>query len=97
LPQRAYTRKGLVQGFSPVKRPSLAPETAADYLHAMTQSKQEVAERNARIRAEKLRENLARRKQQMRERAIESQAGNDASSGNAGEDTDENPDGNLLG
>jgi hypothetical protein len=63
----------------------------------MTQSKQEVAERNARIRAEKLRENLARRKQQMRERASESQAGNDASSANAGEDTDENPDGNLLG
>ena len=33
----------------------------------MTQSKQEAAERNARIRAEKLRENLARRKQQLRQ------------------------------
>jgi hypothetical protein len=39
----------------------------------MTQSKKELAERNARIRAEKLRENLARRKQQNRERASKSQ------------------------
>lgn len=37
----------------------------------MTQSKQEVAQRNARIRAEKLRENLSRRKQQLRQRAVE--------------------------
>ena len=40
----------------------------------MTQSKQEVAARNAKIRAEKLRENLARRKQQIRQRAAESLA-----------------------
>ena len=40
----------------------------------MTQSKQEVATRKARIRAEKLRENLARRKQQTRQRVTESQA-----------------------
>jgi hypothetical protein len=37
----------------------------------MTQSKQEVAARNAKIRAEKLRENLARRKQQVRQKAAE--------------------------
>jgi hypothetical protein len=46
----------------------------------MAQSKQELAERNAKIRAEKLRENLARRKQQTREKTIASriETGDDA-------------------
>ncbi len=35
----------------------------------MTQSKQDLAARNAKIRAEKLRENLARRKVQIRQRS----------------------------
>jgi hypothetical protein len=47
---------------------SLAPETQPDYFCRMTQSKQDVAARNAKIRAEKLRENLARRKVQIRQR-----------------------------
>jgi hypothetical protein len=44
----------------------------------MTQSKQEVAARNARIRAEKLRENLARRKQQTRQRASDKDANHES-------------------
>jgi hypothetical protein len=88
LPQRVFSRKGLLV----CKKRQLAPVTAADYVHIMTQSKQEAATRNAKIRAEKLRENLARRKQQMRERALEAQADNDASSDNAIEESDENPD-----
>jgi hypothetical protein len=39
----------------------------------MAQSKQELAERNAKIRADKLRENLAKRKQQTRQKAVVSQ------------------------
>ena len=40
----------------------------------MAQSKQELSERKAKIRAEKLRENLAKRKQQTRQKAVESRA-----------------------
>jgi hypothetical protein len=56
----------------------------------MTQSKQEVADRNAKIRAEKLRENLARRKQQTRQRVLDQQPGDRPESGKTAETTEEN-------
>ena len=59
----------------------------------MTQSKQELAERNAKIRAEKLRENLARRKQQNRERTSKVRAELEVATGQTGENAEEN----LLG
>ena len=46
----------------------------------MTQSKQEVAAQKAKIRAEKLRENLAKRKKQLRGRAVEANLNNSANS-----------------
>ncbi|MGL4406623.1 MAG: hypothetical protein ACRCT6_12730 [Notoacmeibacter sp.] len=55
----------------------------------MTQSKQEVADRNARIRAQKLRENLVRRKQQIRQRLQETEDRTDALDGQTGKNTGE--------
>jgi hypothetical protein len=71
----------------------LANNIAQAYLLIMAQSKQELAQNNAKRRAEKLRENLARRKQQLRQRAANPTVENESGPGNPDENSEENPAG----
>jgi hypothetical protein len=68
----------------------LAPQSTSHYCRAMTHSKKEIAERNAKIRAEKLRENLARRKHQSRQRLAEPHSELPSETSEPDETTDKN-------